>query len=356
MRPSRPAWNMSDRVEVADAAQAPLLDVRQLSVVYHIGRRRPPVRAVDDVSFAIHAGETVGLVGESGSGKTTIGRAILGLAPVQAGTIALCGSDITHIDDRARRRLSADVQVVFQDPYNSLNPTRTIRQTLVETLRVHSVAPTAAVERAGEILERVGLTRQTADRYPRSLSGGQRQRVAIARALIARPRVVICDEPTSALDVSVQAQILNLFRELQQDLDCSYLFISHDLSVVRHVSHRIIVLYRGRITEYGDADSVYARPRHPYTQALLAAAPSPDPGEQRRRRLTRIDRGTIYSGLSVDDACLFAERCPHVVDICRAKRPPLEKLADGSLVSCHRWRELANQAPVETTARASPRG
>src|SRR6185369_11786443 len=241
------------------------------------------------VSLSVAARETVGLVGESGSGKSTIGRAILGLTPVNDGTVAFDGADITHADYRARQRLAADLQVVFQDPYSSLNPTRTIGQTLAETLRVQGKRHTKAevTERVRWMLERVGLPADAAGRYPAHFSGGQRQRIAIARALMVQPRLVICDEPVSALDLSVQAQVLNLLRELQNEFQLGYLFIAHDLAVVRHLSHRIIVLYRGRIMEEGSAATVYANPLHPYTQTLLEAAPVPDPERQRQRRTAR---------------------------------------------------------------------
>jgi ABC-type microcin C transport system duplicated ATPase subunit YejF len=232
-------------------ASAPLLAVLNLTVEYGRGRSRPPLRAVDDVSFTLAARETLGVVGESGSGKTTLGRAILGLAPIRHGEIRWRGEDIAHATYRRRRSLSADLQVVFQDPYSSLNPTRTIGQTLEETLQVHARSRSRAGirERVRIILDQVGLPSDAARRYPAHFSGGQRQRIGIARALIAQPSLVICDEPTSALDLSVQAQVINLLRQLQQDLGLSYLFISHDLAVVRHIARHVIVLYHGRIME-----------------------------------------------------------------------------------------------------------
>ena len=317
-----------------------LLDVSQLAVEFARGRGRPPLRAVDQVSFRLAAQETIGVVGESGSGKTTIGRAILGLTPIKEGAVRFAGEDITHASYRERRRLSADLQVVFQDPYSSLNPTRTIGQTLGETLRVHAKQPQTVISaHVSAMLERVGLPSDAARRYPAHFSGGQRQRIAIARALMVQPKLVICDEPTSALDLSVQAQVLNLLRDLQQEFDLSYLFISHDLAVVRLVSHRIIVLYRGRVMEYGDAARLYASPLHPYTQALLAAAPVPDPDEQRKQRSKRA-RSAAPVGMLPENSCPFAPRCLHAIDICRASRPALESTPDGSFVACHRWPEL----------------
>ena len=276
------------RADVARDDDA-LLDVRGLTVEYAVGRQRPPLRAVDGVDLRIGARETVGLVGESGSGKSTIGRAILGLVPVAAGTVRFDGADITRASQRQRRSLSSELQVIFQDPYSSLNPTRSIGDTLAETLRAQRGRSDVAA-RVRTMLERVGLPADAARRYPAHFSGGQRQRIAIARALMASPRLVICDEAVSALDLSVQAQVLNLLRELQHELGLSYLFISHDLAVVRHVSHRIVVLYRGQVVEQGRAADVYANPQHAYTQALLEAAPAPDPDVQRARREARLRR------------------------------------------------------------------
>jgi ABC-type glutathione transport system ATPase component len=266
---------------------APLLDVRELRVEYRrrgAGRRAVPVRAVDAVSLRLSRGETLGLVGESGSGKSTIGNAILGLVPPTAGQILFRGNDITHAPPSARGELGQHLQVVFQDPYGSLNPSRTIGQTLAEPLRL---GRREAALRVAEILTRVGLSPEAANRYPGLFSGGQRQRIAIARALVLEPELVICDEPTSALDLSVQAQILNLLLDLQRQLGLSYLFISHDIDVVRHVSHRVAVLLDGRIVEHGPVEQVTDAATHPYTRALLAAAPVPDPEQQAARRRLR---------------------------------------------------------------------
>jgi oligopeptide/dipeptide ABC transporter ATP-binding protein len=319
-----------------------LLDVSELTVEFSRGRLRPPLRAVDGVSFSVAPRETIGLVGESGSGKTTIGRSILGLAPISEGEVVFAGENITHASYSRRRALSAELQVVFQDPYSSLNPTRTVGQTLGETLRVHNrdLSKAALAARVGAMLEQVGLPPEAARSYPAQFSGGQRQRIAIARALMAQPRLVICDEPTSALDLSVQAQVLNLLRELQDEFHLSYLFISHDLAVVRHLSHRIIVLYQGRIMEQGSAATVYQAPAHPYTRALLAAAPVPDPDEQRKRHAARVRPAMTTTTLLPADSCPFVPRCPHAIEICSTKRPPLERTPDDSLVACHRWPEL----------------
>jgi oligopeptide/dipeptide ABC transporter ATP-binding protein len=323
-------------------ADAPLLDVRELTVEFDLGRRRPPLRAVDGVSLTVAARETVGVVGESGSGKSTLGRAILGLTPITSGAVFFDGAEITNAGYRERQRLSAELQVVFQDPYSSLNPTRTVGQTLRETMRVHGGQQDAAAvdRRVASMLERVGLPADASTRYPAHFSGGQRQRIAIARALMVQPRLVVCDEPVSALDLSVQAQALNLLRELQNEFQLSYLFIAHDLAVVRHLSHRIVVLYRGRIMEQGDAAIVYGRPIHPYTQMLLQSAPVPDPVQQRRRSAERPVSGVQDMTAPPVEACPFVPRCPHAADVCRSVRPKLELARENSLVACHRWREL----------------
>ena len=270
---------------------ASLLDVSALTVHYRRGRRKPPVTAVRDVTLAVAPGETVALVGESGSGKSTIGNAILGLVPAASGTISFDGADITRHDPRRRRALTKHIQAVFQDPYGSLNPVRPIGQALAEPLRAHqrlSRATTAA--RVGAALERVGLSADAAALYPGQFSGGQRQRIAIARALMLSPRLIVCDEPLSALDLSVQAQVLNLLKALQRESGIGYLFITHDLAVVRHVAHRVVVLYQGRVVETGTVSQVCDHPSAPYTRRLISAAPVPDPALQRARRRTTETR------------------------------------------------------------------
>ncbi len=267
---------------------APLLEVTDLVVEYPgKGFRAEPFRALKGVSLDILPGETVGLVGESGSGKTTLGRAALGLAPVTAGTIRFDGQDISHLGRRERRALSSQIQVVFQDPYSSLNPSMTIEQILTEPLTVAGVGSAEAKTRVRELLDQVGLPGDARSRLPREFSGGQRQRVAIARALALSPRLIVCDEPVSALDLSTQARVLDLFIEIQERTGVAYLFVTHDLAVVRHVSHRVAVMYRGEIVEAGDGDQVTSRPQHPYTQRLFMAAPVPDPDKQEERRLAR---------------------------------------------------------------------
>ncbi len=274
-------------------AAASLLDVRGLTVRYRRGRSKPPLTALREVSLTVDSGETVALVGESGSGKSTLANAVLGLVPSAEGTIRFDGADITRASPRARRALTRDIQAVFQDPYGSLNPVRAIRQTLAEPLRAHERLDAATVtQRVRSGLERVGLSADAARMYPGQFSGGQRQRIAIARALMLSPRLIICDEPLSALDLSVQAQVLNLLKAMQRELGVGYLFITHDLAVVPHIAHRVVVLYQGRVVETGPVSQVCDDPRHPYTQALIAAAPVPDPAAQRARRRLRPVPGT----------------------------------------------------------------
>ena len=325
----------------------PLLEVEDLSVVFKQGRGQPPLRASDGVGLTIGEGETVGLVGESGSGKSTIGRAVLGLTPITAGRVRFGGQDITHAGFKERRALSARLQVVFQDPYSSLNPARTIGQTLAEPLLVHRRLSPAELAAAVEAtLVRVGLPADAAGKYPSQFSGGQRQRIAIARALIIEPRLIVCDEPLSALDLSIQAHVLNLLTQLQKDTRVSYLFISHDIPLVRHLCHRMVVLYRGQIMESGPSADVYGTPRHPYTQALLASVPNPDPRVQKHRTApAAMVAGPVHS----QAGCPFQGRCPYVIDRCRSERPAPRTLG-GQTVACHRAEELAQR---QTTATGS---
>ena len=312
----------------------PLLEVRDLSV--NFGRGKAAVRAVDSVSFDVGAAETVGLVGESGSGKSTVARAVLGLVPVRAGSVTFAGADVTHLGFRARRQFYRDVQIVFQDPYSPLNPARTIGRTLAEPLEAHGLYDQAGVaERVGSMLERVHLPADAATRYPRQFSGGQLQRIAVARALMLSPRLVICDEAVSALDLSVQAQVLNLLQELQAELAVSYLFISHDLDVVRYMCDRLVVLYQGQVMETGPAREVSDRPTHPYTYALQQAVPLPNPQLQRRRRLAARP-AAANAPLEAVDACPFAPRCHYAEEVCRLQRPALRPSSLG-LVACHRY-------------------
>ena len=265
-----------------------LLDVRELRVAYPgRGFRAKPVEVLHGVSLAIGKGETVGVVGESGSGKTTIGRAVLGLVPTSGGSVTFDGRDITHLAGRRRRALARDIQVVFQDPYSSLNPSLTVGDILSEPLVVQGVSRRDAQSRIRTLLDQVGLPADAAQRLPREFSGGQRQRVAIARALALKPKLIVCDEPVSALDLSTQARVLDLLVDIQKSTGVAYLFISHDLAVVRHVSHRVSVVYRGDIVESGPAETVTTAPEHPYTRRLMLAAPVADPARQRQRREER---------------------------------------------------------------------
>ncbi|MGQ2914297.1 ATP-binding cassette domain-containing protein [Microbacterium aurantiacum] len=267
---------------------APLLEVKDLVVEYPgKGFRTKPFRALKGVSIDIRPGETVGLVGESGSGKTTLGRALLGLAPVTSGSVAYDGRDIGHLSRSARRDLSSEIQVVFQDPYSSLNPSMTIEQILAEPLTAGGTAVREAKARVKDLLDRVGLPDGARTRLPREFSGGQRQRIAIARALALDPKLIVCDEPVSALDLSTQARVLDLFIEIQERTGVAYLFITHDLAVVRHISHRVAVMYHGEIVENGTGEQVTSDPQHPYTRRLFMAAPLPDPDKQEQRRLER---------------------------------------------------------------------
>ena len=262
-----------------------LLKVDDLVVEYPVkGIGRPPFRVLHGVSLDVRPGETVGLVGESGSGKTTLGRAVLGLAPVSGGSIRYRDREISRLGRRQRRSLASEIQVVFQDPYTSLNPSMTIQQILTEPLLTRKVSSSEANRRVEDLLDEVQLPSGSAQRLPREFSGGQRQRIAIARALALDPKLIVCDEPVSALDLSTQAKVLDLFLDIQEKTGVAYLFISHDLAVVRHLSHRVAVMYQGEIVEWGDGDQVTARPNHPYTQRLFLAAPVPDPEKQRRRR------------------------------------------------------------------------
>ena len=266
-----------------------LLEVDNLVVEYPAkGFRKKSFQALKGVSVQIDKGKTLGLVGESGSGKTTLGRALLGLAPVSGGTVRFEEQDISHASRRQRRRLSRDMQVVFQDPYTSLNPAMQVGQILAEPLGIQGVAAADAKARVKELLDRVGLPQDSVHRLPREFSGGQRQRVAIARALALKPKLIVCDEPVSALDLTTQAKVLDLFLEIQQDTGVSYLFVSHDLDVVRHISHNVAVMYHGEIVEQGPARQVTEKPEHPYTQRLLLASPVPDPDLQHQRRTSRL--------------------------------------------------------------------
>jgi len=318
-----------------------ILEVRDLVMHFRVGGGlfgggAGVVRAVDGVSFSMRRGETLGLVGESGCGKTTTGRCVLQLERPTSGAIIFEGQDLTKLDAVALRRVRTRIQVIFQDPYSSLNPRMTVGQIVAEPMAVHRLVPEASAraKRVAELLVRVGLLPQHAQRYPHEMSGGQRQRVGIARALAMQPSFIICDEPVSALDVSIQAQIINLLAELQADFGLSYLFVAHDLAVVRHISDRIAVMYLGKIAELASRDDLYEAPAHPYTRALLSAVPIPDP-ELEATRERQVLAGEVPSPLNPPAGCVFHPRCPLAVDRCRHEAPVLRSIASGHEVACH---------------------
>ncbi|MBI2918571.1 MAG: ABC transporter ATP-binding protein [Chloroflexi bacterium] len=295
------------------------------------------VKAVDGVSFFVRRGETLGLVGESGSGKTTTGRCILQLYRPTAGQVFFEGKDLCTMKSGELRHMRRKMQIIFQDPYSSLNPRMSCGAIVGEPIKIHKLAKTNTEyrDRVKELLETVGLNAYMADRYPHEFSGGQRQRIGVARALAGDPDFIVCDEPVSALDVSIQAQIINLLEELQAKFHLTYLFIAHDLAVVRHISNRVAVMYLGKLHEVADRDEIYARPLHPYTKALISAAPIPDPKvEATRERIILV--GDIPSPLRPPPACNFHTRCPIAIQVCREKEPPLEQKATDHWVAC--WR------------------
>ncbi len=309
-----------------------LLDVADLAKHFPSGKRL--VRAVDGISFHLDRSETLALVGESGCGKSTTARLVLRLIEPTRGRVLLDGEDLRALSPEALRRRRRDMQIVFQDPYASLNPRLTIGEIIAEPLQVHGLHPTRAAlrDRVAELLELVGLPADAALRNPRQFSGGQRQRIGIARAIGPNPRLVVADEPVSALDVSLQGQIVNLLQDLQARLGISYLFVAHDLAVVRHIAHRVAVMYLGVIVEVAPAAALFAAPHHPYTQALLSAAPVPDP-DARRTRI--ILAGDVPSPLAIPPGCRFHTRCPLAQDVCRSLPPPLVEVAPGHQAACH---------------------
>jgi oligopeptide/dipeptide ABC transporter ATP-binding protein len=318
-----------------------LLEVRDLVKHYPVsaglfGRQVGVVRAVDGVSLTIRRGETLGLVGESGCGKTTTGRCILQLERPTSGSVLFEGQELTTLSPQALRSVRRRIQVIFQDPYSSLNPRMTVGQIVGEPLAVHGLVrePAARVARVHHLLTQVGLLARHDRRYPHQLSGGQRQRVGIARALAMEPSLIICDEPVSALDVSIQAQIINLLEDLQRDLGLTYLFVAHDLSVVRHISDRVAVMYLGKIVEVADRQTLYESPRHPYTKALLSAVPIPDPEVEARREHVVLG-GEVPSPLRPPPGCAFHPRCPIAVDECRRTTPALRELDPDHRAACH---------------------
>jgi oligopeptide transport system ATP-binding protein len=319
----------------------PLLEVRDLKVhftsekAFATGKSKAVLRAVDGVSFAIEKGEVLGLVGESGCGKSTVSRAVLQLIPLTEGEVYFQGRNLARLSERQLRRERVRFQMIFQDPYASLNPSMTVEQTISELLMIHGVGTRAERRaRVRQILEEVELSPEFLDRYPHEFSGGQRQRISIARALVLHPAFLAADEPVSSLDVSVQAQIINLLQDLQEKFELTYLFISHDLSVVRHISRRIAIMYLGKIVEMARTADLYDEPLHPYSQALLSAVPIPDPQvEQTRKRI--LLTGEVPSGYDIPRGCRFNTRCWRRMDVCFEQEPQLREVRPGHRVACH---------------------
>jgi oligopeptide transport system ATP-binding protein len=323
----------------------PLVEVRDLVKHFPIERgflRRQvgSVRAVDGVTFDVRPGETLGLVGESGSGKSTTARVLLHLEAPTSGTVLFGGTALAGLEGEALRRQRRHMQMIFQDPYASLNPRLSVGRTLREPLDIHGVGtPQERRSRVAELLERVGLEPGAAERYPHEFSGGQRQRVGIARALATSPRLIVADEPISALDVSIQAQIVNLLQDLKEELGLTYLFIAHDLSMVRHLCDRVAVMYLGKLVESGTREEVFDRARHPYTRALIASIPVPDPERQAARAAPPLE-GDVPSPAAPPPGCRFHTRCPFAIERCRAEEPVWREVAPGHAVACHRTEEL----------------
>ena len=340
------------------AAPASLLRIERLVKHFAVrrglfGRKIGAVKAVDDVSFGVAAGETLALVGESGCGKSTTGRLILRLLEPTSGAVHFNGRDIFAIPPREMRALRREMQIVFQDPYGSLNPRMTVGQILDEPLMLHGLAEGRRHARVEELLGLVGLAPHHARRYPHEFSGGQRQRIGIARALAVEPKLIVCDEPVSALDVSIQAQVINLLQDLQRRFGLAYVFIAHDLAVVKHIADRVAVMYLGKIVELADKRTLFREPRHPYTRALLSAIPVPEPELKRERMLLQ---GDVPSPMEPPAACRFQTRCPYVQERCRREEPALVEATGGHHVACHFWREIAPPARMLPGTEAAAAG
>ena len=332
----------------------PLLEVSSLVKHFPVRKgflgKRAYVHAVDDVTFDLAPGETLALVGESGCGKSTTGRLVLRLLEPTSGAVRFADRELAALGEREMRAARRDMQIIFQDPYSSLNPRMTVGQMLEEPLMLHGFAQGRRRERVSDVLSLVGLAPEHARRYPHQFSGGQRQRIGIARAIAVEPKLVVCDEPVSALDVSIQAQVVNLLKDLQKRLGLAYLFIAHDLAVVKHISDRVAVMYLGRIVEIGTKRAVFDTPRHPYTHALLSAIPVPDP---RARRDRLVLGGDVPSPVDPPSGCRFRTRCPHARELCAAEVPPLVA-EDGHGVACHFWKEIAPPARIASHVAAEP--
>ena len=333
---------MSDALPIISSAEPPLVQVDQLKKHFPIRqglvieREIGSVRAVDGISFFINRGETLGLVGESGCGKTTAGRTILALYPLTAGKVTITGIPVQNASREQMRILRRKAQMIFQDPYASLNPRWTVSAIIGESLRVHKLLPNekARQEKVHELMLRVGLSPRLINRFPHEFSGGQRQRIGVARALASNPEFIVCDEPISALDVSIQAQVVNLLEELQDEFNLTYLFIAHDLSMVRHICDRVAVMYLGIIVELGERNELYENPLHPYTQALLSAVPIPDPKRNRERHRIILS-GEIPSPINPPSGCRFHPRCPIAMEICKSEIPAWREILPGHWVACH---------------------
>jgi oligopeptide transport system ATP-binding protein len=331
-----------------------LLSVRDLKIHFAVRKglflRKggDAIKAVDGLNFTVRRGETLGLVGESGCGKTSAGRALLRLTEPTGGEVTFEGTDVVKATGPDLRKLRRKMQMVFQDPYASLNPRQSVGDLLAEPIRVHGLRQGAAVRaRVAELIDLVGLRASAIDGYPHEFSGGQRQRIGIARALAVEPQFLVCDEPVSALDVSIQAQVINLLEDLQADLGLSYLFIAHDLSVVRHISHRVAVMYLGKIVEIATSSSLYAQPLHPYTRALMSAVPIPDPDLERQRKRIVLT-GDVPSPLNPPTGCRFHTRCPIAIGKCASMEPPLEAKGKDHMVAC--WRAGESVAAMDAIA------
>ncbi len=321
-----------------------LLEVRNLVKHFPVDNSDDVVQAVDDVSFDIIRGETLGLVGESGCGKSTVGRCLLRLHEPTSGEILFEGKNIVGLPNKEMQALRREMQIIFQDPYASLNPRLTIRSTVAEPLKIHGTGGKAEQNsRVADLLEKVGLDPKFAERYPHEFSGGQRQRIGIARALALNPKLIICDEPVSALDVSVQAQVVNLLQELQEEFGLTYLFISHGLAVVEHISDRVAVMYLGKIVEICRSEELYQIPLHPYTQALLSAIPIPDPNQKRARIVLK---GDVPTPINPPSGCRFRTRCPIAIDECAGVEPELRELASGHFAACIRSEGYETALPM----------